>query len=162
MSLTLTTSGDREVVISRAFDAPARLVFDAYTRPDLLRRWLLGPPGWEMPTCTVDLRVGGKYRYAWSSNDGRTMGMTGTYEEIVPGRRLVGSEVFDDDWTGGPAVQTIEFIEKDGRTTVVHTIRYASKEARDGALATGMTTGMEAGYERLDALLADERARHGA
>lgn len=162
MSLTLETKGDREVVITRVFAAPPHLVFDAYTRPDLLRRWLLGPPGWEMPTCTVDLRVGGQYRYAWSNSDGRTMGMTGTFSEIVPGRKLVGSEVFDDDWTGGPAVQTIEFNEAGGTTTVVHTIRYASAKAREAALATGMTTGMEAGYERLDALFAEEQARSRA
>ena len=157
--LTITTPGDREIVITRAFDAPRRLVFDAYTKPDLVRRWLLGPSGWTMPVCEIDLRVGGKFRYLWRKDSGTEMGMGGIYREIVAPERLVCTELFDDDWTGGETLSTLVLMEQGGKTTVTQTVLYASRKARDGALATGMTEGLEAGYERLDELLASTSAR---
>jgi uncharacterized protein YndB with AHSA1/START domain len=153
-SLSVTTPSDREILITRVFDAPRTLVFDCMTQPELVKRWLLGPPGWTMPVCEIDLRVGGRYRYVWRGPDGTEMGMGGVYREIVPPERIVQTELFDQDWTGGETVGTAVLTEKDSRTTLTLTILYSSKEARDGALSTGMTEGMSAGYDRLAELLA--------
>lgn len=153
-ALTITTPSDRELVMTREFAASRGMVFDALTKPELVQRWLLGPPGWTMPVCQIDLRVGGKYRYLWRNADGREMGMGGTFKEIVRPSRIVSAELFDEDWTGGETLVTIELVERGGKTTVSTTVRYASREARDGAIQTGMAKGVEAGYERLDELLA--------
>jgi uncharacterized protein YndB with AHSA1/START domain len=152
--LKVEAIGDREVVITRAFNAPRDLVFEAYTKPELVRRWLLGPGDWTMPVCEIDLRVGGRYRFVWRHADGRQMGMGGAYREIVPSERVVSSEVFDEDWTGGEAVTTLVLTEKGGRTTAVSTVLYSSRAARDAVLKTPMADGMEAGYVRLDEILA--------
>lgn len=152
-ALKLTTPGDREAVITRQVDAPRGMVFDAHTKPELVQRWLLGPPGWTMPVCEIDLRVGGKYRYVWKNTDGTTMGMGGTFTEVVRPVRIVATQLFDEDWTGGETNVSTEIVEKNGKSTITTTVRYASREARDAALQTGMTTGMEAGYERLEELL---------
>jgi len=151
--LKVTTPSEREVVVTRVFDAPRAMVFDAHTKSDLVQRWLLGPPGWTMPVCEIDLRVGGKYRYVWQHGDGRRMGVGGTFKEIVRPSRIVVTQLFDEDWTGGETLVITELVETAGKTTLTTTVRYASRAARDGALKTGMTTGMEAGYERLEALL---------
>lgn len=155
MPLELTTPSDREVRIVRTFRAPRRLVFDCHTRPELVRRWLLGPPGWTMPVCEIDFRVGGKYRYVWRMDNGAEMGMGGVHREIVVPSRIVVTQLFDQDWTGGETLGTLELTEQGGRTILTNTILYPSKEARDGALRTPMKEGMEAGYQKLDALLAD-------
>lgn len=154
--LTITPRGERELVLERSFDAQRELVFAAYTRPELVRRWLLGPPGWTMPVCEIDLRVGGAYRYQWQNDRGATMGVRGVFREVVPPQRLVTAEIFDEDWTGGEAIGTILFTEHAGRTTVTQTMLYSSREARDGALRSGMAEGMEMGFARLDEVLAKE------
>lgn len=156
--LQISTPSDLEVVITREFDAPRELVFDCHTKPDLVRRWLLGPPGWTMPVCEIDLRVGGRYRYVWRGPNGEQMGMGGLFREIKRPERLASSELFDEDWTGGETLATTVFTERGGKTVATVTVLYTSKEAREGALATGMTDGMEAGYQRLDQLLATELA----
>jgi uncharacterized protein YndB with AHSA1/START domain len=154
--LAITLPSDREIRITRSFDAPRNLVWDAHTKPELVRRWLLGPPGWEMPVCKIDLRVGGEYRYEWEDKArGKTMGMGGVYTKVDKPETIGSKEKFDDDWTGGETLASQVFTEKGGKTTAVMTILYASKEARDGAAATGMTDGMEAGYQRLDQVLAE-------
>ena len=89
LTLKVTARGEREIVIERGFEAPRQLVFDAYTKPELIRKWLLGPEGWTMPVCKVDLRVGGKYRYVWRNQHGMEMGMGGEYREIVVPERIV-------------------------------------------------------------------------
>jgi uncharacterized protein YndB with AHSA1/START domain len=153
--LEITTPTDREIVITRSFDAPRELVWDAHTKPALVRRWLLGPPGWEMPVCEIDLRVGGKYRYEWVDKArGKTMGMGGVFTDVATPERIGSKEKFDDDWTGGQTVNMQVFTEAGGKTKSVLTVLYASKQARDGAAASGMTDGMEAGYARLDEVLA--------
>ena len=153
--LEITLPSDREIVITRSFDAPRDLVWDCYTQPALVRRWLLGPPGWEMPVCEIDLRVGGKYRYEWEDkNRAVKMGMGGTFTAVKKPEHIGSKEKFDDDWTGGETDVSQVFTEKAGKTTLTLTILYASKEARDGAAATGMTDGMEHGYQRLDEVLA--------
>ena len=155
-SLEIATPSDRYVVVTREFDAPRDLVWDCHTKPELVRRWLSGPPGWTMPTCLIDLRVGGKYRYVLRSESGEEMGFGGTFREIVRPERIVSNELFDQDWTGGETLVTTTFADHAGRrTTVTVTVLYSSREAREGALATGMTTGMEAGYQQLDRLLAE-------
>lgn len=157
--LQLTTPGDREIVITRVFHAPRRFVFDAWTKPELLKRWMLGPPGWSFVVCEIDLSVGGKYRFVWRQSEGIEMGMGGVYREVVPPERIVNTQLFDQDWTGGEAIGTLVLTENNGKTTTTNTILYSSREARDAAAGTPMAEGMEAGYTRLDEILATmERA----
>jgi uncharacterized protein YndB with AHSA1/START domain len=153
-TLKVTTPSDREIAMTRVFDAPRRLVFDALTHPELLKRWLLGPPGWSMVVCEIDLKVGGRFRYVWRKDDGTEMGMGGAYRELVPPARIVLTELFDEDWTGGETLNTAVFTEQSGKTTLINTVRYSSREARDGALNSGMTQGVAASYDRLAELLA--------
>jgi uncharacterized protein YndB with AHSA1/START domain len=154
--LKVTTPSDREIRMTRLFQAPRNLVFDAWTIPDLLKRWLHGPDGWRLAECTVDLRVGGSARYVWRNVDGRSLGMTGVYREIVRPERIVATELFDEDWTGGETIGTVVFTEQAGRTKLTQTVLYASQEARDGALKTGMAHGVEASFAKLDELLASD------
>jgi uncharacterized protein YndB with AHSA1/START domain len=153
-AMTLALSGDRDVVITRDFDAPRKLVWDAHTKPELLRRWLTGPPGWTMSVCDMDFKVGGKYRWVWSGPNGEVVGMGGVHREIVAPERIVLTQLFDEDWTGGEAVGTLVLSERDGKTTITNTIRYSSPEAREAVLKTPMEMGMAAGYDRLAETLA--------
>ncbi len=155
-TFAVTTPSDTESRITRSFNAPRHLVFQAFTTPALLTRWMLGPPGFTMPVCEIDLRPGGRFRYVWRKPSGSEMGMGGRFVDVVPPARIVHVEIFDEDWTGGETRVTTEFGERDGVTTVTMTVLYATKDGRDGALATGMTTGMSAGYLALDALLAEQ------
>ena len=153
-SFKMFTRGDREILVTRDFDAPRRLVFAAFTKPELVRRWLLGPPGWTMPLCEIDLRVGGLYRYGWSSERvGAQMAMGGVFREIVLLERLVATEKFDDAWYPGEALNTTVFAEEHGATRTSITVCYESEEARDTARRSGMERGMAAGYDRLESLL---------
>jgi uncharacterized protein YndB with AHSA1/START domain len=151
--LTVSTPSDREIVMTRAFDAPRHLVFEAMTQPELLKRWLLGPEGWTLPVCEIDLRKGGAYRYVWQKGDTR-MGMGGVYKEIAAPERIVQTEVFDDAWYPGEAINTTVLSEENGRTLLTLTILYQSKEARDGVLSSPMEEGVGASYDRLAELLA--------
>jgi uncharacterized protein YndB with AHSA1/START domain len=149
---TYTTPSDRELVTTRAFDAPRDLVWEAWTSPEHLPNWLLGPEGWTMPVCESDLRVGGAWHFVWQSDaDGSEMGMTGEYKEIAPPERLVSTQSWGGDWP--ETLNTLVFTEEDGLTVMTQTILYPSQEARDAALATGMQQGMDAGFSRLDAYL---------
>jgi uncharacterized protein YndB with AHSA1/START domain len=153
-TFNITAHGDREIVVTRVFDAPRRLVFDAYTKPELVKKWLLGPDGWSMPVCEIDLRAGGRYRYVWRNDaDGREMGMGGVYREIAAPERIVATEVFDEAWYPGEAEDTIVLAERDGKTTLTQTILYNSRETRDAVLKSPMQTGMAASYDRLEKLL---------
>ena len=150
--LEVTTPSDREIAMTRVFDAPARLVFDAWTKPELIKRWLGVRAGWTMAVCEVDLRVGGAYRFVWRGPD-MTMGMGGLYREVVPPTRLVSTEKFDESWYEGEAVDTMVLVERDGKTTVTTTVRYVSREVRDAVIKSGMATGVAEGYDNLAALL---------
>ncbi len=153
-NLKVTTRGDREIVMTRAFDAPRTLVFDAFTKPELVKQWLLGPPGWTMPVCEIDLRVGGAYRYVWRKAGVPDMGMGGVYREIVAPERIVATEKFDQAWYQGEAIGTLVLVEQGGKTTVTQIMLYQSQEARDGILKSGMEKGVAASYDRLAELLA--------
>jgi uncharacterized protein YndB with AHSA1/START domain len=152
-SFKVSTPSEREIQVTRDFHAPRALVFEAFTRPELVRRWLLGPPGWTMPVCEIDLKVGGRYRYVWRKAGVPDMGMGGVFREIVAPERLVATEQFDDAWYPGDALDTTVFTERGEITTVTMTILYESKEARDTASRSGMERGMAAGYDLLEAQL---------
>jgi len=153
--LIVTTPSDTEIAMTREFNAPKELVFEAYTTPELLKRWLGVMHGWVWAVCEVDLRVGGAYRYVWRGPDGVEMGMGGTFTEVTPPSLLRATERFDEAWyPGGDAYQTLTLTEKNGRTTLVLTVRYASKEARDVALQ-GMEDGVATGFDNLANVLAE-------
>ena len=154
-ALQITTPSDRELTMTRVFDAPRELVFEALTKPELLKRWLLGPDGWSLDVCEIDLKVGGAYRYVWRREaDGTEMGMGGVYREIAAPERIVATELFDQAWYPGEAVGTTVLTEQGGKTTLTNTMLYASKEARDGVLQSGMEDGVGVSYDRLDEVLA--------
>jgi uncharacterized protein YndB with AHSA1/START domain len=160
-NVTVEARGEREIVITRSFEAPRRLVFDALTRPELLKRWLGVFGGWSMTECEVDLRVGGRYRYFWQGPDGASMGMSGTFREIQPPERIVNTEKFDQPWYPGEAVGTAVLTEQAGRTTLTTTVLYDSREIRDGALKSGMEHGIAAGYATLDEIFASQTVGEG-
>ena len=149
-TLKVSTPSPREVVLTRVFDAPRHLVYEAMTRPELLKRWF-GPHGWSLAVCEIDLRVGGAWRYVLEGPDGRSMGMGGEYREIVPGERTVHTESFDD--YPGDSVVTVVLTEHDGRTTLTGTVRYESQQVRDAVIASGMEHGAAETYDRLAELL---------
>src|SRR5687768_375094 len=159
----VTTPSDREIAISRELDAPRRLVFRTLTEPELVKRWLYGPDGWSFTTCEIDLRVGGAFRYVWGNADGRTMGLGGVYREIRRPERIVNTERFDGEDDSGETLVTNALMEWDGRTRLTMTLRYQSRELRDEAAASNMTAGMEAGFDRVDRVLAEllEEERKG-
>ena len=147
---------DTQIMVTREFDASRDAVFAAHTKPELIKRWLTGPPGWSMTRCVVDFRPGGKAAYEWKGPDGNGFGLNQDIVEFVAPARVVAEERFDMGGGAPMPVQhvTMEFTESGGRTQMKMTLRYESKEARDGALASGMDQGMAAGYDNLDTLLA--------
>jgi uncharacterized protein YndB with AHSA1/START domain len=155
----VTLPSEREVKVVRSFRAPRALVYRAYTEPALLRLWMLGPPGWSMPVCEMDVRVGGTYRWQWKSDtDDNQFGFSGTFREVQPEVKLSHSERYEPGTVGGPmpdgeASITILFAEDSGVTTVTSLMDFGSKQARDAAVSTGMTDGMEQSYALLDRLL---------
>ena len=159
---TAERNSDRELVIRRTFDAPARLVYEAWTRPELFQRWW-APKSMNMSLLSVemDVRVGGQYKWRWRSDDkANEFGFAGTFREVEPPARLVHTEAYDAgtfgaEYPGEPAIVTVTFTEDGGVTTVTTLVDYGSKETRDAALATGMTDGMEQSYQLLDRLLED-------
>ncbi len=144
---TFTTPSDRELVMTRVFDAPRRLVFEAWTSPEHLPHWMLGPEGWTMPVCEIDLRPGGEWHFVWRRSDGTEMEMRGVYREIVPPERLVSTESWGGDWP--ETLNTLILTEEDGKTTITLTVLYPSQEARDAALQTGIKEGVSASFDRL-------------
>ena len=163
-TLEVTTPSDREIAMTRVFNAPRRLVFDAWTKPELLKRWLGVRGGWTFEICEVDLKVGGTFRFVWRGPDGTEMGMGGVYREIVRPERLVNTEKFDEPWYEGEAVDTMVLVEQDGKTTCTTTVICGSKEIRDAVLKSGMTGGVSESYDKLDEVLASisgEDNRHG-
>ena len=157
-TLKVVAQGDREILMTRVFDAPRALVFKALTTPALLKRWF-GPHEWSLVECEIDLRVGGAWRFLSRGPGGRTMGMRGTYREIAPPGRLQYTETFDDFAHAGEALVTVTLVEENGRTTLTNHVRGPSKEVRDAVLKSGMEHGAAETYDRLAALLLDETSR---
>jgi uncharacterized protein YndB with AHSA1/START domain len=154
---------DREVEVVRTFQAPRALVYEAYTTAALLQRWLSGQPGWSMPVCEMDVRVGGTFRWRWRSDaEGKEFGFSGVFREVTAPAKLVHTEVYDPGDIGGSmgesneALITVSFAEHDGVTTVTTRMDFGSKAGRDAAVSTGMTDGMELSYQVLDAMLAEK------
>ena len=161
-ALQVTTPSPREIVLTRVFNAPRNLVFDAYTKPELVKRWLGVFGGWTMEVCEIHLKVGGSYRYLWRGPDGVEMGMRGVYREIVRPERIVCTESFDEKWyPGGDALDTTTLVEQDGWTTLSTTVQYGSQEVRDAVLRSPMKDGVARGYDTLAELL-DSSLRGGA
>src|SRR5437868_3598839 len=150
-TLKVTTPTDREVVMTRVFDAPRRLVFDAFTRPELLKRWF-GPRGWSLAVCEVDLKVGGTFRFVLRGPGGAEMGMRGVYRELAPPERSVHTESFDD--YPGESQVTAVLVEQGGKTTLTATVLYPSREVRDAVIQSGMEHGAAESYDKLAELLA--------
>jgi len=154
-TLKVTTPSDREIVLTRVFDAPGRLVFDAFSQPELLKRWF-GPRGWSLAVCEVDLKVGGGFRFVLRGPGGRETGMRGVYREIVRPERSVHMESFDD--YPGESQVTAVLVEHQGKTTLTVTILYPSQEVRDAVLKSGMEHGAAESYDKLAELLASAEA----
>jgi uncharacterized protein YndB with AHSA1/START domain len=153
--MTLKPQGDREIVVVRAFNAPRDLVFDAFSKPELVQRWMLGTDGWSMPVCRIDFRVGGKGRYEWKSPDGtQGMALSTEFVEIVRPERIVHKEVFDGTPQPVESVITSTFVETAGRTTLTMVIRYPSSQVRDFMAKSGMEHGMSQSFQRLADILA--------
>jgi uncharacterized protein YndB with AHSA1/START domain len=151
----VTTAGDREIVIRREFDAPRRLVWRTLTEPELVKRWMFGPSGWAFTICEIDLRVGGRYRYEWRNEDGRSMGLGGVYRVIARPERLVSTERFDGEHDSGETLVTTALAEREGRTTLTMTLRYESRRVRDEAIESNMAEGLDMSFRRVDAVLAE-------
>ena len=154
--LQISTPTDTTIVLARSFDAPSRLVWAAMLTPDKMRRWMLPPPGWTITACECDPRVGGALALAWKSEDADpAMTLRGVFTEVVPHERIVHTEMMalGSGQIIGSLVEKHEFLEEGGVTTMRITQTYAFKEARDGAIASGMDEGMEACYRQLEALL---------
>ena len=149
--LKVALRGDREVVHTRVFAAPRARVFAAFTEPDLLRRWY-GPRGWTLLVCEIDLRVGGQWRYVTRQPSGREIVQFGVFTEIVEPERIAKTERWLD-WDPGEVLVTIELTERAGRTTLVSTTRYPSKQVRDQLLAAGADRGASEHYDKLAAML---------
>ncbi len=149
--MTVTTPSDTSVEVERTFDAPARLVWDAHTKPEYIKQWLTGPDGWDMPVCDVDLRVGGAYRYTWAHPSEGSFSSTGEFTLVEPVTRLEFVERMEG--FDGESKNAYILAERDGRTTITMRMDFGTKEARDGAVATGMTDGIATSFDRLEALL---------
>ena len=149
---TFTTPSDREILMTRVFDAPRRLVFQAWTNSEHVPHWMLGPKGWTMPVCEIDPRPGGAWHFVWRHSDSTEMEMRGVYREITPPERLVSTESWGGKWP--ETLNTLILSEKDGKTTIAQTVLYPSKEARDEALKTGMKEGVNQSFDRLAEYLA--------
>ena len=164
--LQVATPSDTTILFTRSFNAPRALVWDAMVRPDLVQRWMFCPPGWSWAECAMDVRVGGKFRWAWKGVDGRlALSIWGEYREVLPPARVVHTERMEMGPgagacgpEGGSAepwelLAALDLVEKNNVTTMTMTLTFSSRQARDMAMASGMEHGMEAGYQTLDGLL---------
>ena len=154
----VTMPSDRELQMTRGFDAPRSIVWQAMSRPELIKRWLMGPAGWEMVRCEDDQRVGGGFVWTWRGGEGQECSMRGVYRELVPGERAVRTEIFEFPGVMPPMaeqVATLELTENAGGTLLMLTVEFPSKQARDAAVASGMKEGVSAGHDRLAALIAE-------
>jgi uncharacterized protein YndB with AHSA1/START domain len=153
--LQVVMTGDIDITFTRRFNAPRALLWRAITDPAIIPRWLWAQD-WPMVECAMDLAPGGAFRWVWRTGPERLIGVSGRFVAVDAPRRLIHTELFDEDWTGGETTVTQELTETAAQTTrLTMTVRYATRAARDGAAATGMVEGMEESYAKLDRLLAD-------
>lgn len=161
-TVRVETPNDRDIVVTRVFSAPADLIFKCHTEPEYVQQWLLGPDGWHMPLCEIDLRVGGNYHYIWRKDDAdNQFGAKGSYREIRAPEYIVNTEHMYGfpgaiEGPDGETLCTLSLVESDGRTTLTSTIRFANSDIRDGALASGMTDGMNKSYDRMEELFLEK------
>lgn len=156
--LQVSTATDKTLVLTRTFNAPRKLVWEAFTTPDKMRRWMLPPPSWTLSTCECDARTAGALRLVWKSNESNPAAtLHGVFTDVIVYEKMIHTEtmLMGLDQLIGSQVETHEFTEKAGVTTMRITQVYVSKEARDGAVASGADQGMEAGFKQLDAFLAE-------
>ena len=151
---TVTLPTDEQILITREFDAPRHLVFEAWTTPELVKRWWNAKRG-EMTVAEIDLRVGGKWRYAMVTEDGLEVAFHGEYREIVPNERIVSTETYEGVPEGvseedATTVNTATFTEADGRTTVTILVQASSKESRDAIVESGMEAGLQDALDLLE------------
>lgn len=152
---SLERTSDRELVVARTFNGRARIVFDALTRPELLKRWWAPCSlGVKLLSCEADLRVGGAYRYVFGRDPSTAVAFSGVYQELVPHSRIVYTQIFEPVRDAGEAVVTVTLEERDGKTHMVQHALYPSKAALDGAIASGMEHGAREAMDQLDALVA--------
>lgn len=155
--LEITTPSEREVTVKRTFDAPAMLVFDAMTKPEILKKWY-GQEGWQMTVCDVDLRVGGKWRFVSLLPNGKEIGQLGVYKEIEPGKKLVNTENWED-WDAGETLVTTTFEEREGKTLLTCTSLFPTEEVRDFILKSGLEESAGVFYDKLESVLATAETR---
>ena len=156
--MTVERRSERELVVTRTFNGPARIVFDAWTQPELLRRWWAPRSlGVSLFSCEADVRVGGRYRYAFGHDPKTQMVFSGTYTEVAPPSRLVCTQLFEQMAAAGEVIVTVTFTERDGKTDLVLHQLFPSREALDGAIASGMEKGMRATFEQLEELIGSAR-----
>lgn len=156
----VTLPSDSQVLVKRSFNAPRALVYRAHTEPALMRRWLVGYPGWTMPVCEMDVREGGAYRWRWrQEEDGSEFGFYGVHQEVIANQRLRYTQIFDPGSLGGDmgagTLITVDLTEENGVTTLTCLMDFGTKEARDAAMSTGMTDGMEVNYQGLERLFTE-------
>ncbi len=152
---TVERTSDRELVVTRAFNARASIVFDAMTNPELLKRWWAPRSlGVTLYSCEAEVRVGGKYRFVFGKDPAQSMAFSGVYKELVPHSRIVFTQLFEPMASAGEAVVTVTLEERDGKTHMVQRQLFPSKQAADGAVASGMEKGMRETYDQLDTLVA--------
>jgi len=158
-ALQVTTPNDLQIVMTREFDAPRHLVWQAMMKPEFIRQWLYAPAGWEMTVCEGSEQVGGTFRWEWNGPDGNpALKIWGTNLEIVPNEKVVHTE--NMEMAGehlGELIATVELTDKNKRTSLKMTLAFPNKESRDGALASGMERGVSIGYEKLDVILASQQ-----
>jgi uncharacterized protein YndB with AHSA1/START domain len=150
-TLRVTTPSEREIVMTRTFDAPRRLVFEAHTKPEHMKRWW-GPSRYEMTVAEMDFRPGGAYRFVLRGADGEEFGFRGEFREIVAPEKIVWTFEYEG-MPGHVSVETLVLSEHEGKTTITATAVYDSVEDRDGMLQSGMEAGAAESYDRLDEYL---------
>ncbi len=143
---------DLEIEITRTFDVPRKLVFDCFTKPELLKHWMIGPSGWTFQECKVDLRVRGKFRFVWQNEEGMKIGVSGVYKEVLAPEKLVNTELVEAGPTANETMSTLILEEKNGKTLMKNSVKYPSKDVRDAALGSHLEEGMAISYDRLETL----------
>jgi uncharacterized protein YndB with AHSA1/START domain len=156
-SATVTLPADDQILITREFDAPRHLVYEAWTTPELVRQWWHANRG-EMQVAEIDLRVGGRWRYAMVTPDGFEVAFNGEYRELVPNERIVSTEAYEGAPEGTPTVNTLTLSEADGRTTATILVQCPSREVRDAIIESGMEAGMQDAFDLLEQVAVSRRS----